>query len=141
MLLLVLGAFYVLAPLLDLAADARTGIPSDHAAAFLNVAGNSWDTAKHSVPGTTKYITLLEVAYAVHELVFGILFLLIVAIPFRSRERWAWWACWVVMLANLTYSLTFGQHESTILRQSLIADFGLPILLLIHLPAFFRPPR
>jgi hypothetical protein len=41
------------------------------------------------------------------------------------------------MLANLTYSLTFGAHDSTILARSLIADIALPVLLLIHAPAFF----
>lgn len=136
-LLLLLGAFYLFAPVSDLAADARTGLPSDHLGTFADVAGMSWGTAKQAAPGATKYVTLLEVAYAVHELVFGILFILIVAIPFRRRQRWAWWACWVPMLANITYSLTFGRHDQTILYRSLIADIALPVLLLIHIPAFF----
>ncbi len=140
-LLLLLGAFYLLAPLADLLADARTGLPADHGGTFATVAGLSWESAKQAAAGPTRYITLLEVAYAVHELVFGILFLLIVAIPFRRRNRWAWWACWVVMLANLTYSLTFGRHDATILARSLIADIALPVLLLLHIPAFFGEKR
>ncbi len=55
--------------------------------------------------------------------------------------RWAWWACWAVMLANLTYSLTFGRYDSTILARSLISDIGLPLLLLVHVPAFFAWPH
>ncbi len=136
-LLLLLGAFYLLAPL----ADTRTGLPTDHASTFATVAGLPWERATQSAAGPTRYITLLEVAYAVHELVFGILFLLIVAIPFRGRERWAWWACWVPMLANVTYSLTFGRHDATLLARSLIADIALPVLLLIQIPAFFRRTR
>jgi len=136
-LLLALGAFYLLAPLSDLISDAKTGIPSDHGTTFATVAGLPWAGAKQAMPKLTNYITLLEVAYAVHELVFGILYLAIVAIPFRHRARWAWWACWTPMLANITYSLTFGRHDSTVLARSLVADIGLPILLLVHIPFFF----
>lgn len=136
-LLLILGAFFLFAALSDLVADARVGLPSDHLGAFQSVAGMSWAAAQKASPGITRYITLLEIAYAVHELVFGILFLVIVAIPFRHGARWAWWACWAVMLANITYSLTFGRHDSTILARSLVADIALPILLLIQAPAFF----
>ncbi len=92
-LLLALGAFFLFAPLSDLAADARIGLPMDHTSTFAQVTGVAWVHAAHSSPGLTRYITLLEVAYAVHELVFGILFLVILAIPFRRRMRWAWWAC------------------------------------------------
>jgi hypothetical protein len=93
-LLLVLGGFFVFAALSDLAADARTGLPSDHVGAFQAVAGVSWDAARQAATGVTRYVTMLEVAYAVHELVFAILFLVVLAIPFRRRARWAWWACW-----------------------------------------------
>ena len=136
-LLLLLGALFLFAALSDLAADARTGLPSDHMGTFRSIAGMTWDAAKRSSPGITQYVTLLEYAYAVHELVFGILFLVIVAIPFRRGMRWAWWSCWAVMLANLAYSLTFGRHDSTILARSVIADIALPVLLLVHIPVFF----
>src|SRR5215472_15630670 len=102
------------------------------------VAGLSWDAARQAATGVTRYVAMLEVAYAVHELVFAILFLVVLAIPFRRRARWAWWACWAVMLANLTYSLTFGAHDPAVLARSLIADIALPVLVLIHAPAFFR---
>lgn len=136
-LLFVIGAFFLFASLSDLVADARTGLPSDHLGAFQAVAGIAWSGAKSASPGIAQYVTLLETTYAVHELVFGLLFLIIVAIPFRRRARWAWWACWVPMLANLTYSFTFGRYGGTTLVYSLIADIALPVLLLIHIPAFF----
>ena len=136
-LLLVLGAFFLFAAISDLAADARVGLPTDHLGAFAALAGHPWSAAKQSAPGVTQYITMLEVAYAVHELVFGILFLAVVAIPFRRGARWAWLACWAVMLANITYALTFGAHDSTIFARSLVALIGLPVLLLVSAPAFF----
>ena len=140
LLLLLLGAFFLFAPLSDLAADARVGLPSDHMEAFRAVTGMTWASAQRSAPEITRYVTLLEITYAVHELVFGLLFLVIVALPFRRRARWAWWACWIPMLANLTYSFTFAHYGSTTLTYSLIADIALPVLLLLHVPAFFGKP-
>lgn len=137
-LLLLLGVLFVFASFSDLAADARTGLPSDHLEAFHTVVGMSWTSAKLSSPKITQYVTLLEVTYAVHEMVFGLLFLLIVAIPFRRRARWAWWACWIPMLASLTYTFTIAHYSTTTLIYSLIADVALPILLLLHIPTFFR---
>jgi hypothetical protein len=140
-LLLLLGAFFLFASLSDLLADARTGLPSDHLAAFSAIAGLSWSAAQRTAPGITQFITRLEIAYAVHELVFGLLFLIIVAIPFRRRARWAWWTCWVPMLANLTYTFTIAHYSTTTLAYSLIADIALPVLLLIQIPAFFGKSR
>ncbi len=136
-LLLLLGALFIFASFSDLNADRGVGIPVDHTGAFTNIAGMPFASVKQSSPQVAEYITTLEVAYAVHELVFAILFIVILAIPFRKRMRWAWWACWAVMLANITYSLTFGRHDTTTLYRSLVADILLPILLLVHIPAFF----
>ena len=140
-LLLLLGAFFLFASFSDLAADARSGLPSDHLEAFQRLAGISWTSAKLSSPKITQYITTLEIAYAVHELVFGLLFLFIVAIPFRRRARWAWWACWIPMLANLTYTFTLAHYSPTTLTYSLIADVIVPVVLLLHIPAFFGMSR
>lgn len=136
-LLLLLGGFFLFASVSDLASDARTGLPSDHLEAFHSITGMTWSSAKLASPQITRYATLLEVTYAVHELVFGLLFLIIVAIPFRRRARWAWWACWVPMLANLTYTFAIAHYSTTTLTYSLIADIVLPVLLLLHIPAFF----
>lgn len=136
-LLLLLGVFFLVAVASDLAADARTGLPSDHLGTFKSLAGVSWDSAKHTSHGTTQYITLLEVAYAFHELTFALLYLITVAIPFRQGKPWAWWACWVVEIANLAYLLTFGRHDSTIFARALVAAIALPVLLLAAAPGFF----
>lgn len=135
--LLLLGGFYVFGATNDLLADARTGLPADHTGTFASVAGTGWATARHTAPGTTAYVTLLERGYALHELVYAILFLTILAIPFRQRRRWAWFACWTPTIANVGYALTFGAHDSTIGYRSLIALIALPLLLLAHVPAFF----
>ncbi len=136
-LLLLLGILFLFAPISDLLADARTGLPSDHLEAFRAIAGVSWANAQRTAPTITHYVTSLEVIYAFHELVFGLLFLIIVAIPFRHRARWAWWACWVPMLANLAYTLTIAHYSTTTLVYSLVADIALPVLLLLHIQAFF----
>jgi len=136
-LLLLLGVLFLFAPIADLRADLGSGIPSDHLAAFSHVAGVPWMNAVQSAPGLTRYVTLLEIAYALHELVFGLLFLVVVAIPFRRGMRWAWWACWAPLIATIGYSLTFGRSDPTLLTRSLIPDIALPILLLVHIPAFF----
>lgn len=136
--LILLGAFNVFASVSDLAAAARTGLPSDHAGTFAAVAGRTWMSLKAAQPGVAHYVTLVERGYALHELVFAILFAVIVAIPLRARHRWAWWACWTVLIAYLGYTLTFGVHDSTILPRSLIAVIALPVLLLAQIPALTR---
>ena len=140
-LLLLLGGFFLFAVASDLAADARTGLPTDHVGTFKSLAGASWATAKQTMHGATRYVTLLEVAYAFHELVFAILYLVIVAIPFRKGMRWAWWACWTVEIANIAYLLTFGRHDSTVFVRSLVAVIALPVLLLAAAPGFFGGAR
>lgn len=136
-LMLAAGAFPVLSAALDLAADARTGLPSDHAGTFTSLAGASWPHAQAATPGVARYVTLLERGYALHELTFAALFVLIIAVPFRRRQRWAWWAAWVPLIADLGYTFTFGVHDHAILVRSLIADIALPVLLLAHIPVFF----
>ena len=140
-LLLLLGAVFLFGPLSNLLADGRSGLPFDHLDAFSAISGMDWSSAKLSSSGITHFITSLEIAYSVHELVFGLLFLIIVVIPFRRRARWAWWACWVPMLANLTFTFTLGHYSTTTLVYSLIIDVALPILLLLHIPAFFSKSR
>lgn len=136
--LLVMGALPIFAAVADLVSDRRTGIPADHQAAFHSVTGMTVTGAHTALPGVMHYIHNLEVGYAVHEVVFGVLFLAVVAIPLRLRQRWAWLACWAVLLADITYTATFGAYDPTILRQSLIAVIGLPILLLAIAPSVFR---
>lgn len=122
----------------DLVADSSGRLPADHAGTFAALTGTSFAGLEATTPGVSDYITVLERGYALHELTFAALFILLLAVPFRQRRMWAWWAAWLLMIANLGYTYTFGVVDSSILRRSLIADIALPVLLLAHLPAFFR---
>jgi hypothetical protein len=136
--LILLGAFNIYAAVADLAATVGTGLPSDHTGTFAAVTGRTWASFQAAQPGAAHYVTLLERGYALHELTFAILFLLIVAIPLRAGQRWAWWACWTVLIAYLGYTFTFGVHDSTILARSLIGVIALPVLLLAQIPGLAR---
>lgn len=135
--LTIVGLFFVLASLNDLRADHASGLPADHTAAFTNQAQTSFAALQHTTPGVTRYLTNLEYGYAIHELVFAILFLAVVLIPLRRAERWAWFACWAVVIASVGYSLTFGTHDPKIMRYSLLTDIGIPALLLLAAPSVF----
>jgi hypothetical protein len=135
--LTVVGAFLLFAVAADLASDHRDGLPADHAGTFTALAGQSFSQVKQATPGVAHYITTLEIGYALHELTFALLFLALVLIPLRRQQRWAWWICWAVMIANLGYTLTIARHDSTILARSLIAVIAVPILLAATAPAVF----
>lgn len=138
--LLVLAAFPLVGAIADLFSDQHGGIPGDHTATFRALSGMTVSQAKVDVPGVLRYIHELEVGYAVHELVFGLLLVAVIVIPLRQRQRWAWFACWTVLIADITYAATFGAHDPTILRESLIGAIGMPVLLLALAPSYFRPP-
>lgn len=140
-LLLLLALLYVFGAVNDLISDASHGIPVDHAGTYVGLTGTSFTHTTATAPGVARYVTLLERGYALHELTFAFLFIVLLVIPFRRRQRWAWWAAWVPTIANLGYTFTFGIHDSTILGRSLIADIALPVLLLAHIPAFFARRR
>jgi hypothetical protein len=133
--LTLVGALMLFAVASDLTADHRTGIPSDHAGTFAKFAGQPFATVASSSPGVARYLTNLEVGYALHELTFAVLFLVLVLLPLRQGRTWAWWTCWAVMIANVGYTATFGAHDSMILRRSLAADIAVPVFLLLCAPA------
>jgi hypothetical protein len=137
-LLAVIGLFNVFASVSDFIATSSSGLPSDHTGTFAKLSGATWPSFKTAHAGTASYVSLLERGYALHELTFAILFLAILAFPFRARERWAWFTCWALLIAYLGYALTFGAHDSAILPRSLIGAIGLPVLLIASAPAFFR---
>lgn len=138
--LTLLGLFFLFAPLMDIIGTHAHGLPSDHTSTFADVAGAPFAEAKVAEPGTARYIATLEYGYALHELTFGLLFLTIVVCAFRRGQRWAWFACWAVLIAAIGYSATFGAHDSTLLGRSLVADIALPVLLVIAAPSFFKRP-
>ncbi|MGI8609095.1 MAG: hypothetical protein ACR2MY_07705 [Candidatus Dormibacteria bacterium] len=136
-LLIAIAIFPILAPVADIVGVAKDGLPADHHAAFAAIAGGNWSSFRISAPGAGRFVSVLEVGYALHELVFGILALLIVVIPFRHGERWAWFACWALLVADAGYTLTFANHDAALFRQSLFADLATPALLLAQLRRFF----
>jgi hypothetical protein len=135
--LTVVGLFFLFAPVADLLSDHAHGLPTDHNGAFAKLAGTPFSAAKAATPGTAHYITTLEYGYALHELTFGLLFLVIVLIPLRRGERWAWFACWIVLIAVVGYTFTIARHDSTLLTRSLIADIAVPVLLLLSARSMF----
>jgi hypothetical protein len=87
--LTLVGALMLFAVASDLAADHTTGLPSDHAGTFANFAGQSFGSVLASSPGVARYVTNLEVGYALHELTFAVLFLVLVLVPLRRGRVWA----------------------------------------------------
>jgi hypothetical protein len=140
-LLALIGLFNIFASVNDFVATKNSGLPSDHIGTFGKLSGTTWAGFKAAHSGAASYISLLERGYALHELTFAILFLAVLAIPFRARQRWAWWTCWALLIAYLGYALTFGAHDSAILPRSLIGAIGLPVLLIVSAPAFFCRDR
>jgi hypothetical protein len=67
----------------------------------------------------------------VHELTFALPFMGLIAFPFLRRQRWAWWAAWPPMIANLGYTVTFGALDNTIrargLREARDPVYGRPL--------------
>jgi hypothetical protein len=140
-LLLLLGVFYVSGAASDLVSLASHSLPADHQGTFTALTGGTFSQFKTVNPGIASYIIVAERGYALHELTFALLFIVLIAIPFRRHQRWAWWAAWLPMIANLGYTFTFGVHDHTILARSLIAVIALPALLIAHILAFFGPNR
>ena len=93
-LLALIGAFNIFASVNDLVSTSSSGLPSDHTGTFAKLSGATWASFKTAHSGAASYISLLERGYALHELTFAILFLAILAFPFRARQRWAWVTCW-----------------------------------------------
>jgi hypothetical protein len=136
--LILLGIFPLSASIADLSQDLRGAIPADHVPTFMHAAHESYTAFSRSDSGAARYVHLLETGYAIHELVFGLLFLAIVLWPLRRGQWWAWGACWAVLIADITYSLTFGASDSTIFARSLAADSITPICLLLVAVSFVR---
>ncbi|MGW4518896.1 hypothetical protein ACWEO4_45085 [Streptomyces sp. NPDC004393] len=136
--LTLLGLFFLFAPLMDIIGTHAHGLPTDHSSTFTNLTGTEFAHAQATAHGTARYISTLEYGYALHELTFGLLFMAVVIFAFRRGQRWAWFACWAVLIAAIGYSATFGAHDSTLLSRSLIADVALPVLLVVAAPSFFQ---
>jgi hypothetical protein len=77
------GGFLAIGAIFDLATDAAGNLPADHQSAFKAVTSLTWQQATAVAHPVTPYVTRAEAGYAAYELLFGVLFLIIVAIPLR----------------------------------------------------------
>jgi hypothetical protein len=111
-IVLAVGAFLALGSIYDLISAARNQLPSDHASTFTVLTGTSWQDAGAMAYPTTPYIRILEIDYAIYEILFAALFLVVAAIPLRRGERWAWWCSWLIVFPLLTFAVLFGTHDS-----------------------------
>ena len=110
--LLAAGAFFAIGGAFDLLTDARGNLPSDHSGTLQAVAHMSWHQARFVAHPITRYITRAETAYSAFQLLFGLMLLLVVAIPLRRGERWAWWSCWLLVPGFAAFGAVYGQHDS-----------------------------
>jgi hypothetical protein len=110
-LILAAGAFLLVGGVADLITDARSQLPSDHSVTFTAVTGTSWQHGVSVAHSATPYMTRTEAGYGAYEVLFAVLFLIIAAIPLRCGERWAWWSCWLIVLAFATFGAIFGAHD------------------------------
>jgi hypothetical protein len=131
-LLLLIAVLLVALPLLDIAGVAQSGIPSDHASTYRALTGEGFTRAS----AAASYVSQLEYAYALHELTFALFLFVIVVIPLRAGQRWAWWTCWITLIATVGYTLTFARYGQTTLAYSLVPAVGIPVLLLLQAPRF-----
>ncbi|HEX2808911.1 MAG TPA: hypothetical protein VHN80_22325 [Kineosporiaceae bacterium] len=136
--LMVIGGIGLFAPIADLQGARTAGIAADHSAAFRSISGQSWSAGRLAEPGTARYVTALEHADAIHEAAFAVLFLLLIAIPLRRGERWAWWAAWAAVAVQAGYLATFGWHVPLLLIRGagLLAVTAIALILLA--PAVLR---
>src|SRR5260370_10017112 len=74
--MLLLGAFPALSSLLDLLADSRTGLPSDHAGTFTAVAGAPPSQAPAGPPRTARHTPPLVRPRPPHALTLALLLFL-----------------------------------------------------------------
>lgn len=110
--LLAAGAFFVIGGAFDLLTDARGNLPSDHSGTFQAVAHMSWQHARVVAHPIMRYVTRAETAYSAFQLLFGVWLLVVVAIPLRRGENWAWWSCWLLIPGFAAFGAVYGSNAS-----------------------------
>lgn len=130
------GVFIAIGAIFDLATDAAGKLPGDHSATFKAVTGTSWQHVASVAHPVTPYVTRAEAGYAAFELLFGVLFLVVAAIPLRRAERWAWWCSWLLILAFAAFAALFGAHDSANLTSAALAGvvIALALIAIRHRP-------
>jgi hypothetical protein len=128
------GAFFAIGGAFDLLTDSRGSLPSDHTGTFQAVAHMSWQHARFVAHPITRYVTRAETAYSAFQLLFGVLLLVVVAIPLRRGERWAWWCCWLLIPGFAAFGGVYGQHDSGNLSAAVIAAVIAAAALIVFRP-------
>jgi hypothetical protein len=140
--LLAVGGFLAIGAVFDLAGDAGSQLPGDHASTFRALTGTIWQRAASNPHSAAPYVTHMEIAYSAYELLFAVVILAVAAIPLRRGERWAWWCSWLIVLPVATLAWLFGAHDSgnliTAIVVAIIAIIAI-IALLALLPFTTRP--
>jgi hypothetical protein len=136
--LLVVGGVGLFAAVIDLQGTGTAGIAADHASVFRSVAGQPWSAARVADPGSARYVSALEHAAALHETGFAVLLLLIIAIPLRRGERWAWWSAWATVAVQAGYLATFGWHGPVLLIRGAVLLAVTAVALVLLAPAVLR---
>ena len=128
------GAFLAIGAVFDLATDAAGKLPADHASTFKAVTSLTWQQATAVAHPVTPYVTRAEAGYAAYELLFGALLFVVAAIPLRRGERWAWWCCWVLVLAFAAFATLFGVHNTADMGAAIVAGLLVALALIALLP-------
>lgn len=128
------GAFLAIGAVFDLATDAAGKLPADHGATFQAVTGLTWQQATAVAHPVTPYVTRAEAGYAAYELLFGVLLLVVAAIPLRRGERWAWWCSWALVLAFAAFTTLLGVYSSADLWAAIVAGLLVALALIALLP-------
>jgi hypothetical protein len=133
--IILLGAvFLAIGAVFDSATDAAGKLPADHGATFKAVTSLTWQQATAVAHPVTPYVTRTEAGYAAYELLFGVLLLVVAAIPLRRGERWAWWCCWLPVLAFAAFATLFGVHNPADLWAAIVAGLLVALALIALVP-------
>lgn len=97
-LVLVIGLFGI--------GDVRSGLDADPAIPE-GVAGMSPDEITESAPDIARLVDLQVRSGGIQLIVIATLWTVVLAIPFRRGERWAWWLMWTFPAWSLAVAVGF----------------------------------
>jgi drug/metabolite transporter (DMT)-like permease len=128
------AAFIAVGAVFDLITDAQGKLPSDHEATFRALTGLTWLQATNAAHAVTPYVLRAEAGYAAYELLFGVLFLIVAAIPLRRGEPWAWWCSWLLVAAFVAFACIYGAFNSADRGLSIAAAILVSVALIVLAP-------
>lgn len=89
-------------------------IPSD--SGKIRLTGLTWNQVLTTYPNFASYVVSLEEAIGSGLLVFGILAVVLIIVPFRKGQKWAWYAAWTIPLyvvLDINYAMKLGYWPVT----------------------------